>query len=134
MEKLKVKLQDLANKRMAYSEKYLNVAKTLLDNNIDYQSVINRAYYSMYHAAHAAVYIQMRLNVTEHKKLITKFKKVLIRVYNDDTLGKLLNDWRMDRNNCDYNPFFEPTKELCKQAITDCEVILETCKNLVEVK
>jgi len=34
-------------------------------------------------------------------------------------------------NNCDYNPFFEPTEELCRQAIADSSEILETCKNLI---
>ncbi|MFQ6073187.1 MAG: HEPN domain-containing protein [Methanosarcinales archaeon] len=133
LDKVKSMVQEIADKRMKFAEQYLNIAKMLLDNDLHYQSVISRAYYGMYHAARAAVYVQMRLDVLTHKDLIKKFRKVLINVYGDDTLGDWMNDWRTNRNRCDYNPFEEPTKEICNQAIRDCETIIETCKNLIVV-
>jgi len=55
----------IANKRILVAEEYLELAKHLLNNNLQYRSVISRAYYAMYHAARAAVYIQMRLDVSK---------------------------------------------------------------------
>ncbi|MFQ6119535.1 MAG: hypothetical protein ACE5KE_06590, partial [Methanosarcinales archaeon] len=51
-------------------------------------------YYSRYHSARAAVYIKMRLDVSDPKDLIKKFKKVLIKVYGKDRLGVLMDKWR----------------------------------------
>ncbi|HID28124.1 MAG TPA: HEPN domain-containing protein [Methanosarcinales archaeon] len=62
---VKVILLMIANKRILVAEEYLELAKHLLNNNLQYRSVISRAYYAMYHAARAAVYIQMRLDVSK---------------------------------------------------------------------
>ncbi|MFQ6063561.1 MAG: hypothetical protein ACE5J9_10370 [Methanosarcinales archaeon] len=37
--------------------------------------------------------------------------------FKDDTLGVWLDYWRANLNRCDYNPYEDPTKELCEQAI-----------------
>ncbi|MFQ6062943.1 MAG: hypothetical protein ACE5J9_07185, partial [Methanosarcinales archaeon] len=65
MQSLKTVVQDLANTRMDVAVEYLLAAKQLLENNIHDRSVISRAYYGMYHAARAAVYVRMRLDVPE---------------------------------------------------------------------
>ncbi|MFQ6072469.1 MAG: hypothetical protein ACE5KT_07205 [Methanosarcinales archaeon] len=70
----KVAIKEVAIKRMDFAEYWLNLAKTLLDNNTSVRNVLGRAYYGMYHAARAAVYIQMRLDVTEHRALVKQFK------------------------------------------------------------
>ncbi|MFQ6055510.1 MAG: HEPN domain-containing protein [Methanosarcinales archaeon] len=113
-------------------KQYLNMAKMLLDNDLHYQSIISRAYYKL-NAVRAAVYIQMRLDVQTHKDLVRKFRKVLIKIYKDDSLGKCMNDWRINRNRCDYNPFVVATRELCEKSIEDAEAILKVCKNLMVV-
>ncbi|MFQ6062890.1 MAG: hypothetical protein ACE5J9_06915 [Methanosarcinales archaeon] len=59
---------------MDFAEYWFNLAKTLLSNNTSVRNVIGRAYYGMYHAARAAVYIHKRLDVTEHRELVKQFK------------------------------------------------------------
>ena len=73
----------------------------------------------------------MRLDVSKHQQLIKKFRKILLREYGEDRLSERMNNIRIDRNMCDYNPFFEPTEELCRQEIADGSEILEPCKNRV---
>ncbi|MFQ6071690.1 MAG: HEPN domain-containing protein [Methanosarcinales archaeon] len=124
MQSLKAIVHDIANTRIEVAEEYYNAAKMLLENNIHDRSVISRAYYSMYHAARTVVYIKMRLDVQEHKKLIKKFKKVLIKEYNDYTLSTLMEDWRMERN--------LPDNDLCNHAVEDCKSIIEFCKNIIK--
>ncbi|MFQ6063595.1 MAG: hypothetical protein ACE5J9_10540 [Methanosarcinales archaeon] len=63
IEDVKAVVQDLANTRMTVAEEYLLAAKILLENNIHDRSVISRAYYGMYHAVRAVVYIKMRLDI-----------------------------------------------------------------------
>ena len=64
--------------------------------------IINRSYYSMYHAARAAVYVQLQLDVEKHQALIEKFKKLLIREFDSTTLSDAMDKWRIRRNDCDY--------------------------------
>ncbi|MFQ6057080.1 MAG: HEPN domain-containing protein [Methanosarcinales archaeon] len=118
---------------MEVAEDYLKVAKQLLHQDMHDRSVISRAYYGMYHAVRAAVYIRMRLDVPEHKKLIKKFEKVLIKEYNDSTFGSYFEKWRSNRNWYEYNPLVQPSRGLCVQAINDCKNIIEICKKLMEV-
>jgi len=43
-----------------------------------------------------------------------------------------MDNWRIRRNDCDYNPYSRATAELCNNAIEDAEILLDTCKDLVE--
>ncbi|MFQ6072663.1 MAG: HEPN domain-containing protein [Methanosarcinales archaeon] len=119
IEDVKAVVQDLANTRMTVAEEYFEAAKILLENNIHDRSVISRAYYGMYHAVRAVIYIRARLDVPEHKKLIKKFKKVLIRESKDYTSSTIVEDWRMRRNWYEYNPLVKPSENLCNQAVED---------------
>ncbi|MFQ6056933.1 MAG: hypothetical protein ACE5J3_13245, partial [Methanosarcinales archaeon] len=87
----------------------------------------------MYHAARAAVYVRMRLDVPEHKKLIKKFEKVLVNAGMVNTYSNLVNKWRSERNKYEYYPLKKPDESTCIRAIEDCKEIIETCKNLIVV-
>ncbi|MFQ6055793.1 MAG: HEPN domain-containing protein [Methanosarcinales archaeon] len=119
----KTVLKEIALKRLEVAESHLEVAKILLEKDLHYRSIISRAYYCMYHAARAAVYIQLRLDVQKHQQLVTKFKEVLKKVYNNETLGESRDDWRMTR---DYYLYFEPNVALCNQAI-----LQKSCKEYI---
>ncbi|MFQ6063698.1 MAG: HEPN domain-containing protein [Methanosarcinales archaeon] len=93
---------------------------------------MNRAYYCMYHSARAAVYVQMQLDVEKHQPLINKFRKLLDREFNNTVLADLMDYWRINRNECDYNPMAQITAENSNDVVIDSENILNTCKNLVE--
>ena len=125
-------MKDIAESRLVLAEENLAVAEKLLETGLSNRTVIHKSYYSMYHAARSAVYVQMQLDVKKHRSLVDKFKKLLIRQFGDETLANQMNAWRMDRIKSDYDPDVEVMEEMCESAISDAVMILDTCKNLVE--
>ena len=125
-------INDIAESRLVLAEDNLSVAEKLLETGLSNRTVIHKSYYSMYHAARSAVYVQMQLDVTRHRSLVDKFKKLLIRKLGDETLAKQMNVWRMDRIKCDYDLNVEVAEDMCESAISDASMIIDVCKNLVE--
>ncbi|PXF59812.1 MAG: hypothetical protein C4B59_10400 [Candidatus Methanogaster sp.] len=125
-------MTDIAESRLVIAEDNLSVAEKLLEIGLSNRTVIHKSYYSMYHAARSAVYLQMQIDVTRHRSLVDKFKKLLIRKFGDETLAKQMNVWRMDRIKCDYDLNVEVAKDMCESAISDASMIIDVCKSLVE--
>lgn len=125
-------INDIAESRLVLAEDNLSVAEKLLETGLSNRTVIHKSYYSMYHAARSAVYVQMQLDVTRHRSLVDKFKKLLIRKLGDETLAKQMNVWRMDRIKCDYDLNVEVAEDMCESAISDASMIIDVCKSLVE--
>lgn len=129
---IKIFMKHIAKSRLALAEDNLSVAEKLLEVGFSNRTVIHESYYSMYHAARSAVYIQMQLDATKHRSLVDKFKKLLIRQFGDETLANQMNAWRMDRIKCDYDLNVVVAEEMCESAISDAAMFIETCRNLVE--
>jgi len=125
-------MNDIAKSRLVLAEDNLSVAEKLLETGLSNRTVIHKSYYSMYHAARSAVYLQMQLDVTRHRPLVDRFKKLLVRKLGDETLAKQMNKWRSMRIKCDYDLGVEIAEEMCESAISDAVRIVDTCKNLVE--
>ena len=125
-------MNDIVESRLALAEDNLSVAEKLLETGLSNRTVIHKSYYSMYHAARSAVYVQMQLDVKEHRSLVGRFKKLLIREFGDETLANQMNTWRTKRIECDYYPDVEVVDDICDSAISDAIMIVDTCKNIVE--
>ena len=125
-------MNDIAESRLALAEDDLSMAEKLLEFRLDNRTVINKSYYSMYHDARSAVYMQMQIDIKEHRSLVGRFKKLLIMKFGDETLANQMNTWRLMRIKCDYYPDVEIAEEMCKSAMSDAAMIIHTCKNLVE--
>ena len=125
-------MNDIAESRLALAEDDLSMAEKLLEIRLDNRTVIHKSYYSMYHAARSAVYVQMQIDVKEHRSLVGRFKKLLIMKSEDETLANQMNTWRSMRIKCDYYPDVEIAEEMCESAMLDAAMIIHTCKNLVE--
>ena len=59
-------MKDIAESRLVLAEENLAVAEKLLETGLSNRTVIHKSYYSMYHAARSAVYVQMQLDVKKH--------------------------------------------------------------------
>jgi len=125
-------MKDVVESRLAIAEDNLSVAEKLLETGLSNRTVIHKSYYSMYHAARSVVYLQMQIDVTRHRSLVDKFKKLLIKKFGDETLAKQMNVWRMDRIKCDYDLNVEVAEDMCESAISDASMIIGICKSLVE--
>lgn len=130
LDDVKAAMKDVANYRIVFAEKMLNKAQKLMADESTDRLIINRSYYCMYHAARASAYVQMQLDVAKHQLLIAKFKKRLMRTFNDIKLSDTMDAMRMNRNECDYNPSAAITTELCDSAVNDAETILKHVKIL----
>ncbi len=53
-------MNDIAKSRLVLAEDNLFVAEKLLETGLSNRTVIHKSYYSMYHAARSAVYVQMQ--------------------------------------------------------------------------
>ena len=125
-------MNEIAESRLVLAEDNLSVAEKLLETGLSNRTVIHKSYYSMYHAARSAVYLQMQLDVKEHRSLVGRFKKLLIREFGDATLANQMNMWRTKRIECDYYPDIDVVDDICESAISDAIMIVDTCKNIVE--
>ena len=125
-------MNEIAESRLVLAEDNLSVAEKLLETGLSNRTVIHKSYYSMYHAARSAVYLQMQLDVKEHRSLVGRFKKLLIREFGDETLANQMNTWRTKPIECDYYPDVEVVDDICESAISDAIMIVDTCKNIVE--
>ena len=124
-------MKDVAESGLAITQDNLSIAEKLLEIGLSNRTVIHKPYYSMYHAARSAVYVQMQLDVTRLMSPVNKFKKLLVRQFGDEALANQMI-WRSERIGCDYYPGVEIAEEMCESAISDAVVIVNTCKNLVE--
>ncbi|RZN36527.1 MAG: HEPN domain-containing protein [Methanosarcinales archaeon] len=125
-------MNDIAESRLTLAEDNLSVAEKLLEIGLSNRTVIHKSYYSMYHAARSAVYVQMQLDVKEHRTLVGRFKKLLTRQFGDGTLARQMNNWRTERIKCDYDIGVKVRDVVCESAISDASMIINTSKNLVE--
>jgi len=125
-------MNDIAESGLTLAEDNLSVAEKLLETGLSNRTVIHKSYYSMYHAVRSAVYVQMQLDVKEHRSLVNRFKKLLTRQFGDEALANQMNTWRTKRIECDYYPDVEIVDDVCESAISDATTIVGTCKNLVD--
>ncbi len=125
-------MSDIAESRLALAEGNLSIAEKLFETGLSNRTVIHKSYYSMYHAARSAVYVQMQLDVKAHRSLVGRFKKLLTRQFGDGTLARQMNNWRTERIKCDYDVDVEVMDVVCESAISDATMIVNISKNLVE--
>ena len=104
----------------------------MLETGLSNRTVIHKSYYSMYHAARSAVYVQMQLDAKEHRTLVDRFKKPPTRQFGDGTLARQMDNWRTGRIKCDYDIGVKVRDVVCESAISDASMIVNTSKNLVE--
>ena len=87
LDDVKAAMKDVANYRLLFADKMLKKAQKLMADDSTDRLIINRSYYCMYHAARASVHVQMQLDVAKHQLLIARFKKLLMRTFNDTKLS-----------------------------------------------
>lgn len=125
-------MNDIAESGLALTGDNLYVAGKIPKIGLSNRTVIHKSYYSRYHAARSAAYLQMQLDVMEHRSLVNMFKKLPIRQFGDGTPARQMNNWRTERIKCDYDLSVEVVDVVCESAISDAVTIVDTCKNLSE--
>ena len=117
-------MKDIFHRRLELAERFLDTARLNLEHG-DLRSAVDRAYYAMFHAAHAALALKGGEEPKTHKGLLTQFGSKIIKAgYIGKDLGKALWDAYDMRQKGDYDIYAdfgdEGVKELIERA---CEFI-----------
>ena len=97
--------------RLKKAKQVLNSADMLMNLSEDYNSVVNRCYYAVFHAVRSILALE-RKDFEKHSAVISYFRREYIKtrllpVEASDILGDAFNS----RNESDYRDFFDVPKE-----------------------
>lgn len=122
--------EELIKSQIAKSHEKLEAAKSLLKEGF-YDDAISRAYYSMFHAASAAL-LSEGITVGTHSALKTMFGlRFVVAGKIDKKFGRWLNEIKDERENGDYDIFTSFEDDDAKKAITEVEEFLKEIKLFV---
>lgn len=112
--------------RFKKAKQVLNSADMLMNLSEDYNSVVNRCYYAIFHAVRSILALE-RKDFEKHSAVISYFRREyiktrLIPVEASDILGDAFNS----RNESDYRDFFDVPKE-------EAELQLASAKRFLEI-
>lgn len=109
------------------SEHRLKVARNLHQQE-EYEDAVSRAYYSIFHAAHAALLTE-GVRAKTHRGLSSLFGFHLIKNGKvPENLAKYLRNIRDDREESDYEVYSNIDKETSETAIREAEEFLNEIK------
>lgn len=118
--------KSLSQYRFKKAKQVLESADMLIRMSEDYNSVVNRCYYAIFHAVRSILALE-RKDFEKHSAVISYFRREYIKtriipVEASDILGDAFNS----RNESDYRDFFDVPKE-------QAELQLEAAKRFIEI-
>jgi len=117
-------------KQLEKAEGKLHSSKLLLDNS-SFEDSISRAYYGMYHAA-MAVLMTKDLEPKTHSGLITLFGLHFVKEGPfERKYGKMLSDAKEEREEGDYEIFYEATKQRAEEILKNAKEFLGEVKDFL---
>jgi uncharacterized protein (UPF0332 family) len=113
---------------MEQAQTALDDAKFLLDNGRSSQSILNRAYYSMFYAT-LALLQEAGMVPSKHSGVISLFDTEFVRkgIFQKE-LSKYLHKAFELRQASDYKSFHEVSKEKAEENLNNAVVFVETVK------
>lgn len=116
----------LSQYRFQKAKQVLASADMLMHMSEDYNSVVNRCYYAIFHAVRSILALGQK-DFEKHSAVISYFRREYIKtkiipVEASDILGDAFNS----RNESDYRDFFDVPKE-------QAELQLESAKQFIEI-
>lgn len=116
----------LSQYRFQKAKQVLASADMLMHMSEDYNSVVNRCYYAIFHAVRSILALDKK-DFEKHSAVISYFRRAYIKtkiipVEASDILGDAFNS----RNESDYRDFFDVPRE-------QAELQLESAKRFIEI-
>lgn len=107
-------------------------AANLLFDKEFYREAVSRAYYSMFHAAQALLFIK-NVYPKSHKGVIQKFGEEFIKPgLLERKIGHMLAQTETMRLKADYDVGVKIDKEECEEILTNCEFFLSKVKETIK--
>ena len=125
-------LKDIFRRRLELAERFLNTSKTNLEHG-DLRSAVDRAYYAMFHAAHAALALKGVEEPKTHKGLMTQFGSEIIKAgHIDKDLARTLWDAYDMRQKGDYDIYADFGEERVKELINRAREFIRAIRGLLK--
>ena len=119
------------NQYIDQAEEELNAAHLLYDKKF-YREAISRAYYCMFHAAQALLFIK-KISPKSHKGVIQKFGDEFIKPgLLEKNMGQMLSQAESMRLKADYDVGVPIHKEECEEILNNCEAFLIRVKDTIK--
>lgn len=124
----------LSSYRLHKAEQCLKSAEVILNIGEDYNLVVNRSYYAIFHGMRSVLALDGK-DFEKHSAVISYFRKEyiktnLIPVEASQIIGNAFNN----RNDSDYEDFYEPSAEEAEDQFNDAKRFLEIIRNYLTAK
>ena len=117
--------------RMKKSHENYITAELLLKEG-DYDTALNRAYYSIFHIINALLILD-NLNFKSHSAVIAKFRETYIKTnIFDKNMSVIIGGLFEDRNDSDYTDFFWASKEDAEIQVENAKIFIDRIKPYIE--
>ena len=115
----------LSKYRLEKARQLLQSADMLMNMTKDYNSVVNRCYYAIFHSVRSILALE-RKDFEKHSAVISYFRRMYIKtniisVDASDILGEAFNS----RNESDYKDFFAVSREQAEQQLCNAKRFME---------
>ncbi|MCI7675892.1 MAG: HEPN domain-containing protein [Phascolarctobacterium sp.] len=115
----------LSKYRLEKARQLLQSADMLMNMTKDYNSVVNRCYYAIFHSVRSILALE-RKDFEKHSAVISYFRRMYIKTHiisvdASDILGEAFNS----RNESDYKDFFEVSSEQAEQQLCNAKRFME---------
>ena len=115
----------LSKYRLEKARQLLQSADMLMNMTKDYNSVVNRCYYAIFHSVRSILALE-RKDFEKHSAVISYFRRMYIKTHiisvdASDILGEAFNS----RNESDYKDFFEVSREQAEQQLCNAKRFME---------
>ena len=120
-------------KEIERAEKSLRAAKMLFEEKL-YEDSISRSYYSILHAAKAALLME-GINATSHDAVKNLFGLHLVKTGKiERKYSVIFREEQDDRYLADYDTAFSPSEEQVKKRIEDAELFFNAMRSYIGVE
>lgn len=115
----------LSKYRLEKARQLLQSADMLMNMTKDYNSVVNRCYYAIFHSVRSILALE-RKDFEKHSAVISYFRRMYIKTHiisvdASDILGEAFNS----RNESDYKDFFAVSREQAEQQLCNAKKFME---------
>ena len=115
----------LSKYRLEKARQLLQSADMLMHMTKDYNSVVNRCYYAIFHSVRSILALE-RKDFEKHSAVISYFRRMYIKTHiisvdASDILGEAFNS----RNESDYKDFFAVSREQAEQQLCNAKRFME---------
>ena len=124
----------LAAYRLSKAKQCLKSAEVILHIGDDYNLVINRSYYAVFHGMRSVLALDGK-DFEKHSAVISYFRREYIKTKKIPVeASNIIGNAFSNRNDSDYEDFFEPSKDEVKEQFADAQRFIEIIEEYLKDK